>query len=408
MDVRLAADLTPEAFHEEYVRKGIPVVIKGDPVSTAAASLGWNPRRMAEECGDMVPNWARTVGAFVDGLDLEQGREWDERLRRVHKSSLAELRETLHGRMTMKEYVQGSHFDGYRLDDFTPAKDFTHPVDYLVPVSIHSVAVADCHALWEDISRQFEEAAAEAAAAAAAESTSTSTSTKTGGKGYFDHPYGNVLYDEDYWKTQDRSGDFDFYLFVGPDKSRAYPTHRHGLPNYNLMLVLSGRKHVVVFPDQETPNLYPFPVTIEPDVNEVGEKPLGYMADPFDPDPTHEKQPDLRKVKRSYEGVAGPGDLIFIPCGVPHAVQNRGEMLAVGWFSSGFAMGGWNRYFENQQEGGVWDDLKCPNQDNAVDYTCKTTTTGEGMKKEMKEKSMKKDGVLYQCDTSPSPAGGYE
>jgi hypothetical protein len=33
-------------------------------------------------------------------------------------------------------------------------------------------------------------------------------------------------------------------------------------------------------------------------------------------------------------------NLVFIPCGIPHAVQNRGEMLAVGWFSSGFAMSG--------------------------------------------------------------------
>jgi len=29
--------------------------------------------------------------------------------------------------------------------------------------------------------------------------------------------------------------------------------------------------------------------------------------------------------------VGGPGDLLFIPCGMPHTVENRGESLALGW-----------------------------------------------------------------------------
>ena len=55
----------------------------------------------------------------------------DERLKRVHKSSLKELKDTLNGGMTMKEYVASKHFAGYRLQDFTPAKDFMHPVGVL-------------------------------------------------------------------------------------------------------------------------------------------------------------------------------------------------------------------------------------------------------------------------------------
>jgi len=50
---------------------------------------------LARDCGDMVPNWARTVGAFVDGLSVWQQKEWDTRLRRVHRSSLEELKATL-------------------------------------------------------------------------------------------------------------------------------------------------------------------------------------------------------------------------------------------------------------------------------------------------------------------------
>jgi hypothetical protein len=54
MDVRHASGLTPQAFFHEYVKEGVPVVIKGDASSIRAAALGWNPRRMGKECGDMA------------------------------------------------------------------------------------------------------------------------------------------------------------------------------------------------------------------------------------------------------------------------------------------------------------------------------------------------------------------
>ena len=72
--------------------RGIPVVIKGDASAVAAANLWWDPRRLARECGDMEPNWARTVGAFVDGLSVSQQKEWDTRqgLTSVHFSAQPE------------------------------------------------------------------------------------------------------------------------------------------------------------------------------------------------------------------------------------------------------------------------------------------------------------------------------
>lgn len=331
---------------------------------------------MARDCGDMVPNWGRTVGSFVEGLNEEQRRKWDERLRRVHKTTLADLEATLQGGMTMSEYVASAHFDGYRLEDFTPGKDFTHPVDYLVPVSVHSVAVADCRALAADLRGIAK------------------LRTKDGAKRYT-FPYAAIIYES-------READFggtNFYLFVGPERSRAYPAHRHGLPNYNLMLVLSGRKHVVAWPNQETPNLYPFPEDITPTENEVAEKPLGYGADAFS-SADGRKQPDLGKVSESWEGAAGPGDLVFIPCGIPHAVQNRGEMLAVGWFSSGFDMSGTGANTEGIRLGnaheGVYPSLKCPNKANAVDYTCKARRNKIGRISKVEGAV---EGTFYTCDT---------
>lgn len=337
---------------------------------------------MARECGDMVPNWARTVGSFVEGLREEQRREWDERLRRVHKTTLADLEGTLHGGMTMSEYVASTHFDGYRLEDFAPDKDFTHPVDYLVPVSVHSVAVADCRALAADLRGMAK------------------ARTKDGAERYT-FPYAAVIYDN----GEADFGGTNFYLFVGPEKSRAYPAHRHGLPNYNLILVLSGGKHVVAWPNQETPNLYPFPEDITPTENEVAERPLGYGADAFFSSPSSsdgetEKQPDLAKVSESWEGAAGPGDLVFIPCGIPHAVQNRGEMLAVGWFSSGFDMSGTGAGEESFRLGkdheGVYPSLKCPNKANAMDYTCKAKRHKIRRISKVEEEE---EDIFYACDT---------
>jgi hypothetical protein len=161
-----------------------------------------------------------------EGLSEEQQREWDERLRRVHKTTLEDLRATLRGSMSMGEYVKSSHFDGYLLEDFTPlGKDFTHPVDYLVPVSVHSVAVADCRALAADLEKvaktKGKGAGAERGAAEGAEGAEGGGGGGggAGGGGLLNYPYAAVIYEDDVVEF----GGTNFYLFIGPEKSRAYP-----------------------------------------------------------------------------------------------------------------------------------------------------------------------------------------
>ena len=53
------------------------------------------------------------------------------------------------------------------------------------------------------------------------------------------------------------------------------------------------------------------------------------MANGFNVDLT--RQPELAEVKGGSEGIAGPGDLLFIPCGMIHSLASTGDMVSIGW-----------------------------------------------------------------------------
>ena len=66
MDVRQASDLTGDAFFDEYIAKGIPVIIKGDAATTEFVSK-WNVDTLVEKCGGMKPNFGIRVLSFLAG-----------------------------------------------------------------------------------------------------------------------------------------------------------------------------------------------------------------------------------------------------------------------------------------------------------------------------------------------------
>jgi hypothetical protein len=67
------------------------------------------------------------------------------------------------------------------------------------------------------------------------------------------------------------------------------------------MLQVKGYKHAVVWPNDESPNLYQI-TDLLPKSNEIAELPGIYQVDGIAAD--FNKQPDLAKVKTSWEGVA--------------------------------------------------------------------------------------------------------
>ena len=285
------------------------MIIRGEVASKKFVER-WDIDTLVERCGDMKPNFGIRVLSFLETLDPTQYAHFDQRLTELSGGmvDLPKLKKAMRGEdgfTTLAEYVNSPHFRGAVAESQTPekGKDWMHPGDYLLPVSVHSIPVSDCQAMIDDmISIQKTHGRFEYAGAINADKLSNLFTT------------------------------YLFFMFLGPDRSRAYNPHRHGVPNHTLMLQVKGYKHAVVWPNNESPNLYQV-MDLLPDKNEVGEFPAIYQVDGFVSD--FAKQPDLAKVMTSWEGVAAPGDLMYIPCGIPHTVENRGESLALGWFPSG-------------------------------------------------------------------------
>ena len=340
------------------MEKGVPVIIRNhEPATTFAAK--WSMKRIEEECGYMRPNFGIRVLSFLENMGPELTAVFDDRIREISegKITLETLMATMGGSefTTLKEYLNSRHFRG---DIANQTKDWMHPSDYLLPVSVHSISVADCEGMYKSLLSVHRR-----------------------------HPlaYGESLFQPDlHMPPKSTDSIINFFVFVGPDRSRAYNPHRHGVPNFTLMLQVTGYKHTVVWPDEESKNLYQVK-DLAPKENEVSEFPAIYQVDGINVD--YDKQPDLRKVSKSWEGVAAPGDLLFIPCGIPHTVENRGESVAVGWFPSGFDM---NCVGDTMCETEV---PHCPNL-NAAEYKCSSE------KREVKGMSRMKNkqSNFFQCD----------
>lgn len=82
MDVRDASDLTPDAFYDEYVAAGVPVIIRGDVAATEFAAK-WDVDQLVSKCGSMRPNFGIRVLSFLENLSPEQYASFDERLSAV-------------------------------------------------------------------------------------------------------------------------------------------------------------------------------------------------------------------------------------------------------------------------------------------------------------------------------------
>lgn len=149
------------------------------------------------------------------------------------------------GFKTLAEYIDSPHFRGAVAESQAPekGKDWMHPADYLLPVSVHSIPVSDCEEMLRDLKRIHERGPGVRFTFAEA-----------------------LTYPGNLWTTS------LFFMFVGPDRSRAYNPHRHGVPNHTLMLQVKGYKHAVVWPNDESPNLYQI-TDLLPEANEIAEKP---------------------------------------------------------------------------------------------------------------------------------------
>jgi hypothetical protein len=106
-------------------------------------------------------------------------------------------------------------------------------------------------------------------------------------------------------------------LFIGSNRSST-GLHADWAHSHFWMLVISGSKEWVVFPEQMAPFLY-----------------KGWSRPHFPVNPWRIQRPasmeqrPLTAAVRGFHGVAVAGDVIFIPAGTVHAVRNRGRAPTV-------------------------------------------------------------------------------
>ena len=207
---------------------------------------------------------------------------------------------------TLRDFFESSSFATVRTAQNPDAvKDSSHPADYLWPPSIHSWYVGQC--------RSF---AAHVRGILSAE--------------HGDIPYLHSLIEDDPVRFSKDPRDIDdTFIFASGDKCRAYHPHTHNSPNHSLLLILRGKKRMVTWPVNQNAKLYPLtPGGLGAnDTDKQNE--LLFMVDGFNVD--LQRQPDLRQVKGGLEAEAGVGDLMYIPCGLVHALESVGNMIAIGW-----------------------------------------------------------------------------
>eukprot|EP00466_Bigelowiella_natans_P010042 jgi/Bigna1/142126/aug1.67_g16834 len=113
-------------------------------------------------------------------------------------------------------------------------------------------------------------------------------------------------------------GVYDPEIFFAAAHSRAYPAHLHGVSADILLLVVRGRKKYVGWPYTEKENLYRFELGGDTEQHTETSDEI-FLAEGIRPD--FASQP-LLKDTVGWEGEVKEGDLLYIPCGQVHQVEN--------------------------------------------------------------------------------------
>lgn len=313
VQVRTALTLKPAEFKRKYMHAGVPVVIRDDPGAMALAH-GLTLDKILSMCGDLSPELGNRIVSVLQNLPPPIFDAVSERLWATDGLSLESVITELKGEgntKTLNDFFNGPLFSAVQTaqDPRFPSakKDWTHPADYLWPPSIHSWRIAQCKPLKKFVADILDRGA-----------------SGTGGISYLRA----LIEDDGPDLTAEPKEIYDTFLFASGDKCRAYHPHIHGRPNHTILLVLKGSKRVVTWPASERDKLYPF-MSGQLGRNDIGERNEIFMVDAFNVNTT--LQPDLKDVSGGLMGQARKGDLLYIPCGLVHTLENVGDMVAIGW-----------------------------------------------------------------------------
>ena len=113
-------------------------------------------------------------------------------------------------------------------------------------------------------------------------------------------------------------------LYIAPPHSRAYPTHVHGKMDENMLVVLDGEKHFVGWHYDQRHRLRRLNTTGRTDSGPIGDEVFEAEGIYYD----FARQPGLRGAE-GHEAYLRRGDMLYLPCGSAHQVQNQRATLAV-------------------------------------------------------------------------------
>ena len=263
----------------------------------------WNVARLRKECGLAPVSFTARLAPFLKTMNSAERANVAARLLEVDNVSIADVdasgKGSLKGRFSFTtlgdflDYVENTSAAR------NPLKDYTHIADYALPASLKETEIVDlCPALFKDLKvpkymnmEKLDPGTADVSHCVAANPMPV--------------------------------------IYVAPPHSRAYPTHVHGRAEDNFMFLLQGTKKFVHWPYTAKASLYRSQTTgktCSPNCDVMGDE--IFMSEGIYPD--FKRQPDLNNTRSvALAGEVHAGDLLYIPCGSAHQVENIDVTVAV-------------------------------------------------------------------------------
>ena len=320
MDKVNAADLFPREFRHNYVMRNKPVIIRGDP-SALAVSTNLTIDVIMSLCGNKMASLGNRVAKVLQhGITPAMYKILSERMNYTDGVTLDEAIIELNGNgptRTIRDYFEGPFFSNPVKTAHDPRfpgalKDWSSLSDYMWPPSIRTWGLERCHNLVQRIREILDEP----------------NSSGNERRAIQRIPYVRAMFQAEGLQRPYRNPASTIRMFASGDNARGSPAHTHGYPSHSVMLVVKGAKRMVSWPEDQKDKLYPLWAN-KTGVAENGEVNGIFMANGFNMNLT--RQPALQDVVGGLEGQAEAGDLIYIPCGVVHALHSVGESIALAW-----------------------------------------------------------------------------
>lgn len=314
------SSLSVGEFEERYMRHHTPLVFRGWATSSKRPALArWTLKRLRDRCGDATVSFSERYIAFLQTVSDTERRSIDRRLQEVDGVTLSQVLARLTRDMTLREYIdyvlgmeeRGVPGTGNQSRDGqlpAPSKDFSHIADLLLPLTSQEMPLRTvCPEMYRDlvVSKYF----------GGHKLNSPWANERRTRAGEADQEADNP---ERCWLHPDP------VVYIAPPHSRAYPTHVHGKMDENMLIVLDGEKHFVGWHYDQRHALRRMDTAARTDSGPIGDEVFEAEGIYYD----FARQPDLRGAV-GYEAYLRRGDMLYLPCGSAHQVQNQRATLAV-------------------------------------------------------------------------------